>query len=273
LPKKTIVVKIGGSTLGKHDTTLEDLVELQKHGDSLVVVHGGAQVTSDWLARFSIPTSFVNGLRVTDAESLKVVTAVLSGLVNKELVVAIQALGGRAVGLSGCDGNLLWAIMKNPELGYVGEIVTVDPAPLKLLLKEGYMPVVAPISFGSVEGRVMLLNVNGDAAAGEIAAALTADKLIFLTDVDGVRDASGRVISGLNIIEARALLKSEIATGGMVPKIEASIKALATVSTVHIIDGRMSHALLSVVGSSEIPRLISERAPQSQLGGTSIVPG
>jgi len=163
--------------------------------------------------------------------------------------------------------------MKNPELGYVGEVETVDPAPVKLLLEEGYMPVVAPISFGSVEGRVMLLNVNGDAAAGEIAAALTADKLIFLTDVDGVHDASGRVISRLNITEARALLRSEVATGGMVPKIEASIKALAAVSTVHIIDGRMSHALLSVIENSEIPRLSSERVLQSQLGGTSIVPG
>ena len=273
MPKKIITVKIGGSTLGKHDTTLVDLVELQKQGNSLVVVHGGAQVASDWLARLSISTSFVDGLRVTDAESLKVVTAVLSGLVNKELVVAIQALGGRAVGLSGCDGNLLWTIMKNPELGYVGEVETVDPAPVKLLLEEGYMPVVAPISFGSVEGRVMLLNVNGDAAAGEIAAALTADKLIFLTDVDGVHDASGRVISRLNITEARALLRSEVATGGMVPKIEASIKALAAVSTVHIIDGRMSHALLSVIENSEIPRLSSERVLQSQLGGTSIVPG
>ncbi len=273
MPRETIVVKIGGSTLGNHDSTLEDLAELQKQGKSLVVVHGGAKVASDWLSRLGTSTGFINGLRVTDTESLKVVTAVLGGLVNKELVVAIQALGGKAVGLSGCDGNLLWASMKNPELGYVGEIVTVAPALLKLLLKEGYMPVVAPVSFGSVEGRTMLLNVNGDAAAGEIAAALIAEKLIFLTDVDGVRDVSGRVISRLNITEAKALLKSEVATGGMVPKIEASIKALAAVSTVHIIDGRMPHALLSVIASSEIPRLSSEQASQSQLGGTSIVPG
>ena len=168
MQKKIIVIKIGGSTLGNHDTTLEDLVELQKQEMSLVVVHGGAKMTSEWLARLGISTSFVQGLRVTDAETLKVVAAALGGLVNKELVVAIQALGGKAIGLSGCDGNLLWATIKSPELGYVGEVATVDPSPLKLLLEAGYMPVVAPISFGSVEGRTTLLNVNGDAAAGEI---------------------------------------------------------------------------------------------------------
>lgn len=258
MQKKIIVIKIGGSTLGNHDTTLEDLVELQKQEMSLVVVHGGAKVTSEWLARLGIPTSFIQGLRVTDAETLKVVTAALGGLVNKELVVAIQALGGKAIGLSGCDGNLLWATLKSPELGYVGEIVAVDPAPLKLLLDAGYMPVVAPISFGSVEGRTMLLNINGDTAAGEIAAALAAAKLIFLTDVDGIRDASGKVISRLNIAEAATLLNSEIASGGMVPKIEASLKALTTVPSARIIDGRIPHALL--------------RETQNGIGGTSIVP-
>jgi Acetylglutamate kinase len=134
---KPIVVKIGGSTLGSHDTTLEDLVELQKQGVSIVVVHGGAQVSSAWLSRLNIPTSFVRGLRVTDAETLKVVTAVLGGLVNKELVVALQSLGGKTVGLCGADGNLLRAERKSPELGYVGEIVEVDPMPLWLLLEAG----------------------------------------------------------------------------------------------------------------------------------------
>ena len=253
-----IVVKIGGSTLGNHDTTLEDLVQLQKKGISLVVVHGGAKVTSDWLVRLGISTSFIRGLRVTDAETLKVVAAVLGGLVNKELVVAIQALGGKAVGLSGSDGNLLWATIKSPELGYVGEIVAVEPTPLKLLLEAGYMPVIAPISFGSVGDKTMLLNVNGDAAAGEIAAALTAEKLVFLTDVDGIRDASDKVISRLNITEANALLNSEIASGGMIPKIEASLKALTTLPLARIIDGRIPHVLL--------------KETENGVGGTSIVP-
>jgi acetylglutamate kinase len=263
MQKEIIVVKIGGSTLGNHDTTLEDLVELQKQGKSLVVVHGGAKVTSEWLARLGIPTSFVNGLRVTDAETLKVVAAALGGLVNKELVVAIQALGGKAVSLSGCDGNLLWASIKSPELGYVGEIVAVDPTPLKLLLDAGYMPVVAPVSFGSVEGRTMLLNINGDTAAGEIAAALATEKLVFLTDVDGIHDGSGRAIPRLNLAEAKNMLVSGAASGGMVPKIEASLRALTTTQVVHILDGKVSHALLHE---------ISGEARQTKSRGTTIVP-
>lgn len=262
MQRKVIVVKIGGSTLGNHDTTLEDLVELQKRGKSLVVVHGGAKVSTEWLARLGIPTSFVNGLRVTDSETMKVVAAALGGLVNKELVVAIQALGGRAVGLSGCDGNLLWASTKSPEMGYVGEIVAVDPNPLKILLKAGYMPVVAPVSFGSVEGRAMLLNVNGDTAAGEVAAALAAEELIFLTDVDGIRDGSEQVVHKLNLAEARDILDSGVASGGMIPKIEASLRALTTTKVVRIIDGRASHALRDEV---------SKRARQSKSGGTTIV--
>ena len=243
MQKRIVVVKIGGSTLGGHDTTIEDLVELQKQGRSLVVVHGGGKVSTEWLARLGIPTGFVSGLRVTDAETLKVVVAALAGLVNKELVVAIQALGGKAVGLSGCDGNLLLASIRSPELGYVGEIVAVDPSPLKLLLKAGYMPVVAPVSFGSVEGRVMLLNVNGDTAAGEIAATLAAERLIFLTDVDGIRDSAGQVTRRLNLAEAKDMIASGVASGGMIPKIEASLRALATTQIVRIIDGRVAHAL------------------------------
>ena len=257
-----IVVKIGGSTLGNHDTTLEDLVELQKQGKSLVVVHGGAKVTSAWLARLGIPTSFVNGLRVTDAETLKVVAAALGGLVNKELVVTIQALGGKAVSLSGCDGNLLWASIKSPELGYVGEIIAVDPTPLKLLLDAGYMPLVAPVSFGLVEGQTMLLNVNGDTAAGEIAAALAAEKLVFLTDVDGIHDGSGKAIPMLNLAEAKNMLVSGVASGGMVPKIEASLRALTTTQVVRIVDGKISHALLYE---------ITGQARQAKSRGTTIV--
>jgi acetylglutamate kinase len=263
MQKGIIVVKIGGSTLGNHDTTLEDLVELQKQGRSLVVVHGGARVTSEWLARLGIPTSFVNGLRVTDAETLKVVAAALGGLVNKELVVAIQALGAKAVSLSGCDGNLLWASIKSPELGYAGEVVAVDPTPLKLLLDAGYMPVVSPVSFGSVEGRTMLLNVNGDTAAGEIAAALAAEKLVFLTDVDGIHDGLGKAIPVLKSAEAKNMLASGLASGGMVPKIEASLRALTTTQVVRIVDGKVSHALLHE---------ISGEARQAKSRGTTIVP-
>lgn len=252
-----IVVKIGGSTLGNHDTTLEDLVELQKQGMSLVVVHGGGREVSDWLARLGIPTNFANGLRVTDAEALKVVTAVLSGLVNKELVVAIQALTGKAVGLSGADGNLLRATIKNPELGYVGEIVKTDPSLPKALLDKGYMPVIAPVSLGSDGDKTTLLNINGDAAAGEIAAALSADRLIFLTDVDGVYDDSGRMLSRINIAEAEKMLAAGTASGGMIPKIEACLRALTTVPITRIINGKAPHALLNEINN--------------ETGGTTIV--
>ena len=262
MQKRVIVVKIGGSTLGTHDTTLEDLVELQQQGESLVVVHGGAKVTSEWLARLGIPTSFVKGLRVTDDETLKVVTAALSGLVNKELVVAIQSLGGKAVSLSGCDGNLLQASIKSRELGYVGEIVAVDATPLKLLLDAGYMPVVSPVSCGFVGGHMTLLNVNGDTAAGEIAAALAAEKLIFLTDVDGIHDGSGKVLSSLNLARARDVLSSGAASGGMVPKIEASLGALTATKVVRIMDGRVAHALRDDIAG---------HVQQIKSGGTTIV--
>jgi acetylglutamate kinase len=263
MQKKIIVVKIGGSTLGNHDTTLEDLVELQKKGKSIVVIHGGGKVSTEWLARLGIPTSFVNGLRVTDTESLKVVAAALGGLVNKELVVAIQALGGKAVGLSGCDGNMLWASVKSPEMGYVGEIVAVDATILEILLKAGYMPVVAPISFGSMEGKVTLLNVNGDTAAGEIAAALAAEKLIFLTDVDGIHDSLGQVIPRLNLAEAKDMVASGVASGGMIPKIEASLRALTTTRVVRIINGKAAGALRDDVTAK------ARRITKS--GGTTIV--
>ena len=262
MQKRVIVVKIGGSTLGTHDTTLEDLVELQQQGECLVVVHGGAKVTSEWLARLGIPTSFVKGLRVTDTETLKVVTAALSGLVNKELVVAIQSLGGKAVSLSGCDGNLLQAMIKSRELGYVGEIVAVNATPLKMLLDAGYMPVVSPVSCGLVGDRMMLLNVNGDTAAGEIAAALAAEKLIFLTDVDGILDESGKTMSSLNLAMAKDLLSSGAASGGMVPKIEASLRALTTTKVVRIMDGGVAHALRDDIAG---------HVQQIKSGGTTVV--
>jgi acetylglutamate kinase len=158
---------------------------------------------------------------------------------------------------------LLWASIKSPELGYAGEVVAVDPTPLKLLLDAGYIPVVSPVSFGSVEGRTMLLNVNGDTAAGEISAALAAEKLVFLTDVDGIHDGSGKAIPKLNLVEAKNMLVSGTASGGMVPKIEASIRALTTTQVVRIVDGKVSHALLYE---------ISGEARQAKSRGTTIVP-
>jgi acetylglutamate kinase len=242
-----VIVKIGGSTLGSADTTIEDLVTLQKKGVPVVVVHGGGGAISSWLERLGMETSFVRGLRVTDLESLKVVTAVLAGLVNKELVSAIWRQGGKAVGLSGVDGGLIFARNKKPELGYTGEELKVNVAVIEILLKAGYMPVIAPVSLGvleSADGDTNILNVNGDTAAGEIAAALKVEKLIFLTDVPGLYDNSKKLIQTLNPQDARELIDYGVVSGGMVAKIEACLLAMTKVPLARIIDGRVPHALL-----------------------------
>lgn len=247
---KPIIIKIGGSTLGSHDTTIEDLVTLQKGGISTIVVHGGAREVTDWLTRLNISTTFVNGLRVTDLETLKVVTAILGGLVNKELVSDIWCLGGKAVGLSGVDGNLIQARNKTPELGYTGEELKVDVALLRTLVKEGYIPVIAPVCLGlyqNSKSETNLINVNGDTTAAEIAAAMGAERLIFLTDVSGIYDSSKKLVSKLSPDEARELVRSGTASGGMVAKIEACLIALPRVPVARIIDGRAQHALLNEI--------------------------
>jgi len=245
-----LAIKIGGSTLDSNDTTVEDLVTLQKRGVPLVVIHGGADAVSGWLGRLGIPTSFVRGLRITDLETLRVVTAVLAGLVNKELVSAIWRSGGKAVGLSGADGGLILAKNKTPELGYTGEELKVNVAVIEVLLKAGYIPVIAPVSLGLLEGVDMdtnLLNVNGDTAAGEIAAALKAEKLIFLTDVPGLYDNSKKLIQKLSPQGAKEMIEYGVASGGMVAKIEACLLALTKIPVARIIDGRTRHALLDEV--------------------------
>jgi acetylglutamate kinase len=248
---KVIVVKLGGATLGSHDTALEDIVKLQKQDKSLVVVHGGGKVITDWLEKQGISTSFVHGERVTDKATLEVVISVLAGLVNKEIVAAINSLGGKAIGISGVDGAFIQGRIKDKELGYIGEVVKVNPAPLKALLKAGYIPVVAPVSLYAVDKpkkAPSMLNINADAVAGEIAAAIGAERLIFLTDVVGVCDQSGNLLPNLSPDEAEALVASGVASGGMIPKIKACLRALSGTSTACIIiDGRQPHALLNEI--------------------------
>ena len=244
---RVIVVKLGGATLGSHDTTIEDIVELQQQGKSLIVVHGGAKVVTEWLSRQGIPTRFVHGERVTDEVALEMVTAVLAGLVNKEIVASINSLGGQAIGISGVDGALIQGKIKDRELGYMGTVVKVNLAPLEVLLQSGYIPVVAPVSlhsFDKPDKAPQLLNINGDTVAGEIAATIGAERLIFLTDVVGIRNQSGKLLSQLSPDEAEALMASGVASGGMMPKIKASLRALSNTSMARIIDGRKPHALL-----------------------------
>jgi len=191
-----MVAKIGGSTLGADDTALEDIVALQHRGLRPVVVHGGGALISDWLKVHNVPTRFERGLRVTDARTLDVVVAVLAGLVNKRLVAALTAAGGRAVGVSGADGGLLKARLLDEKLGYVGEVAEVDMRLLLDLLDAGFVPVVAPIAvqWQGESPTGQLLNINADTAAGAVAKALAARWLVFLTDVPGIRGISRRAV-------------------------------------------------------------------------------
>jgi acetylglutamate kinase len=244
---KVIVIKIGGATLGSHDTIIADVVKLQKQGKSLVIVHGGAQVVTEWLRRQGTPTKFVHGERVTDPAALEMVTAVLGGLVNKEIVASINSLGGWAVGITGIDGTLLQGKIRDEEMGYVARIVKVKTALLEALLSAGFIPVVAPLSMHSgdkPDGAPLMLNVNGDTVAGEIAAATKAKRLIFLTDVPGIKDQSGKLITELSPNEAEALIASGTVSGGMIPKIRACLRALSHCSEARITDGRKPQALL-----------------------------
>jgi acetylglutamate kinase len=247
---KPVVVKIGGSTLGSHDTTLEDIVSLKMRGLLPVVVHGGGQAISEWLSQRGCATSFVQGQRCTNTQSLEVVVAVLAGLVNKQLVAAINSLGGCAFGISGVDGHFIEARIKSPELGYVGEVVKVNTEPLEVVLHAGFIPVIAPLGYQPLlapdkDGK--LLNINADAVAGDIAAALGAERLIFLTDVAGVCDDRGEVLPKLSPTEAESLINLGVISGGMIPKVEACLCALPTVPSIQIIDGRLPSVLIKTI--------------------------
>ena len=242
----TIVVKIGGSTLGSHDTTIEDVVQIQREGARPVVVHGGGKTISEWMQRQGLRPRFVRGLRVTDAPSLEIVVAVLTGLVNKSIVASIQALGGKAVGLSGADGGMLRAEVLDPELGLVGRVVDVNVESVRTLMSAGFVPVIASLALHAADSSPhagSLLNVNADTAAGEIALAIGAERLVFMTDVEGVMDSSRRLIPRLTERHARGLIQSKVVAGGMVPKIGACLKALSQVDEACIIDGQRPHAL------------------------------
>ena len=246
---KPIVIKLGGSIFDARDVTLIDLVQLQNKGYKLVVVHGGAKLVTAWCAELGINSQFHQGERITDRRSLDVVTAVLSGLANKETVAAVIRAGGRAAGISGSDGGLLQAHIRDSALGYIGEVKQVDPHLISALLGAGYMPVISPISyFDDPNGdEPLLLNVNGDTAAGEIARAVGASKLIYLTDVAGIRGAGGEVITSLSPAEAQELLANEVASGGMVPKLTSCLLAAGAGVICHIVDGRRPNALAEAV--------------------------
>jgi acetylglutamate kinase len=253
----TTIIKIGGSTVGKHDTSLDDIAALHKEGRGIVLVHGGGATITEWLDKHGVESKFVRGLRATDERALDVVVAVLAGLVNKRLVAELESRGARAVGISGADAALLRARRYDAELGYVGEIVSVDAHVLERASQDA-ITVLAPIAV-EVEGetvRPQLLNVNADTAAGEIAAALHAERLVFLTDVPGVMDASAALVPRLNEGDARRLLDDGVVQGGMVPKVQAALRAAAAGVPAAIIDGRSAGALTALFAGERVGTLV-----------------
>ncbi|MDI6870714.1 MAG: acetylglutamate kinase [Bacillota bacterium] len=246
---RTFVVKYGGSAMGDRTTresVMRDLVLLKYIGINPVVVHGGGPEITALLKRLGKETSFVNGRRVTDDETMEVAQMVLVGKVNKELVNLINLHGGRAIGLSGLDAGLIRVKpAAGGTLGRVGEVVSIDPEPLHVLSREGYLPVIATVGVGP-DGESY--NINADLVAGDLAVALGAEKLIMLTDVEGLRaDPAdpGSLLPAVTAAEAKQLVESGAIEGGMIPKVEACVRAAeGGVARTHIIDGRVLHALL-----------------------------
>jgi acetylglutamate kinase len=244
-----LVVKIGGSTLGSTDTSFRDIAKLAQRGDVPIVVHGGGAEATRWLDAMGIESRFEQGRRVTDDRALPVIVAVFAGLVNKRIVAAINAAGARAVGLSGADGRTLECDMRDPALGFVGEPREVHPEAIVALREAGMVPVLSPVGFVPGEDADQLVNVNADTVAGSIAAAVGARKLVFLTDIDGVRRGDGSVIPELTGQQARELIRAGVATGGMIPKIDACLHALELGVPVQIVDGRVPGILAGDLAS------------------------
>jgi acetylglutamate kinase len=237
---KTLVIKLGGSALDSQLEALEDIVWLRGLGARPVLVHGGGPEINGWLNRLGIAPRFERGLRVTDAETLDVVRMVL-GRVNGDLVRQVGRLGGRAVGLSGLDGQLLRARRISPELGLVGSVTEVAPGVIDVLSAAGFITVIAPIA---LDERGEPLNVNGDDAAADLARGLHAAKLLYLSDVPGILDRDSHLLSELTRQEVQKLLEDGTISGGMVPKAQACLRALDTTERVHIVDGREPHVLI-----------------------------
>ncbi|MDD5773725.1 MAG: acetylglutamate kinase [bacterium] len=243
---KTIVIKYGGSAMTNESlkrSVCMDIILMKYIGISPVIVHGGGKEISELMVKLGKQPKFVNGQRVTDAETVKIVEMVLSGSINKELVGFINSNGGNAVGLSGKDGNLIISKRLSKNSGdFIGGVKKINPEVINLLDEKGFIPVISSVGLGE-DG--LTYNINADLAAGEIAAAVNAEKLILLTDTPGVLDKNGNLIPHLDQAKIKKLIKAGVIQGGMMPKIAAGLKALnAGVKKVHIIDGKIEHSIL-----------------------------
>ena len=236
---KTVVVKVGGS-VGDEGTVLDDVIWLKRLGINPVIVHGGGPQISERLQRLGVETHFVEGRRYTDAATLEVVHEVLMRI-NGAFVSYLNGRSVPAWGCNGLDGQMLQARLRDERLGLVGEVEAVHLRPIESLVEEGYVVVIAPLAAGP---EAQPLNVNADTAAGEIARALNADKFVLFTDVPGVLDNAGRVAPELSRAQVEEMLQDGTITGGMIPKIQACLRALETVPRAHVLDGRVPHALI-----------------------------
>ena len=240
-----VVIKLGGHAMGSDEAMqmfARDVVLMRQVGINPVIVNGGGPMINQMLEKLHIKSEFVNGKRVTDEATMEVVEMVLSGSVNKRIVQAINDQGGSAVGLSGKDANLILCEQANSELGLVGNPTTIDPTVLQTLFSNGMIPVIAPLGAGK-NGETY--NINGDTVAGAIAAALTADRLLLLTDVEGVKNKKGEVIAELSADQIKEMIASGTIAGGMIPKTETALSAIegGVLATV-ILDGRAPNACL-----------------------------
>ena len=252
---KILVIKYGGNAMINEElkaAVMGDIVLLSLIGVKVVLVHGGGPEISEMLNKIGKKSEFVNGLRVTDKETVDIVQMVLAGKVNKSIVNYIQNIGGKAIGLCGTDGHMIEAEMKDPALGYVGEITDIDTTPILDVLDKGYIPVISTIGCDK-DGNIY--NINADTAAAKIAGKLQAESFISMTDIRGLlrdKDDEDTVIPVVNVSEAPQLIHEGIISGGMIPKIECCIEAIRQgVGQVFIIDGRVPHSILIEVLTDE----------------------
>ena len=252
---KTVVIKYGGHAMT--DVALQasfaaSVVMLKQIGVRPVIIHGGGPQIAATLERMGRQSRFVDGRRVTDDETMEVVEMVLGGKLNREIVELIQQAGGRAVGCTGSDGGLLRVrkkLIDGQDLGRVGEVIAVDPSVVRAATEAGFIPVIAPIG---VDARGVSFNVNADEVAGAVAAELQAEKLMLLTDVEGVLDSKNQLISELSVEQCHQLIADGTIKGGMIPKMECCIQALSgNVACTHIVDGRVVHAILLEIFSDD----------------------
>lgn len=252
---KTIVIKYGGNAMTSDalkEQVMEDIVLLTMVGVKVVVVHGGGPEISGLMKRLGKEPQFLDGLRVTDRETVDIAEMVLAGKVNKSLVSLLQVKGGQAVGLSGMDGHLIEARIRDPKYGYVGDVTAVHPEIITDLLDRGYIPVISTLGWDK-EGNIY--NINGDTAAGAIASAIGAERMILLSDIPGILrnpEDPHSLIPELTIDDAKELERSGVIQGGMIPKVDCCMEALENgVKAVVIIDGRVPHALLMEILTNE----------------------